>query len=115
MTEVLKVSARSNPHAVAGAVAAVVRASGSAEIQVVGAGALNQAIKAIAIARGFGTDPAADGGTAEGEPEDPDDQRLELACRPMFAAVTIDGEVRTAIRLLVERHRGALEGWVDLP
>ena len=51
--EVLKVSARSNPNAVAGALAGVIRESGAAEMQAVGAGALNQAVKAIAIARGF--------------------------------------------------------------
>ena len=51
--EVLKVSSKSNPNAVAGAVAAVVREEGFAELQAVGAGAVNQAVKAIAIARGF--------------------------------------------------------------
>ncbi|HEX3566224.1 MAG TPA: stage V sporulation protein S, partial [Acidimicrobiales bacterium] len=51
--EVLKVSSKSNPNSVAGAMAGVVRQSGSVEVQVVGAGALNQAIKAVAIARGY--------------------------------------------------------------
>ena len=51
--EVLKVSARSNPNSVAGALAGVLREKGGAEIQAIGAGALNQAVKAIAIARGF--------------------------------------------------------------
>lgn len=116
VTEVLKVSARSNPHAVAGALAAVVRAAGCVEIQVVGAGALNQAIKAIAIARGFATDPDASEAAPTETPADGfDEQRLELACRPMFAAVTIDGEARTAIRLLVERHPSVVDGWVGLP
>jgi stage V sporulation protein S len=85
--EVLKVSSRSNPNAVAGALAGSVRMSGAVEVQVVGAGALNQAVKAVAIARGF-VAPAG----------------LDLACRPTFAEVEIDGERRTAIRLLVEGH-----------
>lgn len=51
--EILKVSAKSNPNSVAGALAGVLRESGSAEMQAVGAGALNQAVKAIAIARGL--------------------------------------------------------------
>ena len=51
--EVLKVSSKSNPNSVAGALAGVIREKGSAEIQAIGAGALNQAIKSIAVARGF--------------------------------------------------------------
>lgn len=85
MIEVLKVSSKSNPNSVAGALAGVVRSSGSVEIQVVGAGALNQAIKAVAIARGY----LAPGGQ-------------DLTCRPTFADIRIEGESRTAIRLEVE-------------
>lgn len=85
MASLLKVSAKSNPNAVAGAIAGIVRQSGTVEIQVIGAGALNQAIKAIAIARGFVTS----GG-------------IELVCIPTFQDVSIDGEERTAIRLKVE-------------
>ncbi|MBQ2696296.1 MAG: stage V sporulation protein S [Clostridia bacterium] len=81
----LKVSSKSNPNSVAGALAGVIRESGSAEIQAIGAGALNQSIKAIAIARGF----LAPSGT-------------ELVCIPSFADVEINGEERTAIKLLVE-------------
>ena len=51
--EVLKVSSRSSPNSVAGALAGVLRERGTAELQAIGAGALNQAIKAVAIARGF--------------------------------------------------------------
>src|SRR5690554_7265134 len=51
--EILKVSAKSNPNSVAGALAGVLRERGAAEIQAIGAGALNQAVKAVAIARGF--------------------------------------------------------------
>lgn len=83
--EVLKVSSKSNPNSVAGALAGVVRSNGSVEVQVVGAGALNQAIKAVAIARGY---MATSG--------------LDLNCRPTFADIRIDGENRTAIRLHVE-------------
>lgn len=83
--EALKVSSRSSPNAVAGALAGVLRENGTAELQVVGAGALNQAIKAIAIARGF----VAPGG-------------LDLICVPAFTDIRINGEERTAIKLLVE-------------
>lgn len=83
--EPLKVSSRSSPNAVAGALAGVLRENGTAELQVVGAGALNQAIKAIAIARGF----VAPGG-------------LDLICVPAFTDIRINGEERTAIKLLVE-------------
>lgn len=51
--EVLRVSTKSNPNSVAGALAGVLREKGTAELQAVGAGALNQAVKAVAIARGF--------------------------------------------------------------
>ena len=83
--EVLKVSAQSNPKSVAGALAAVVRENGSAEVQAVGAGAVNQAIKAVAIARGF----VAPNG-------------IDLVAIPAFAEIMIDGEERTAIRFIIE-------------
>ena len=83
--EKLKVSTRSNPNSVAGAMAGVVRTQGAVEVQVVGAGALNQAIKAVAIARGY---VAASG--------------IDLVCVPSFADITIDGEQRTAIRLTIQ-------------
>jgi stage V sporulation protein S len=82
--EVLKVSAQSNPKSVAGALAAVLREHGVAEVQAVGAGAVNQAVKAVAIARGF----VAPNG-------------LDLVCVPAFAEITIDGEERTAIKFIV--------------
>lgn len=90
--EVLKVSSKSNPNSVAGALAGVIREQGAVEIQTVGAGALNQAIKAIAIARGF----IAPSG-------------MDLSCVPAFTDILINGEERTAIRILVEprdTHRG---------
>ena len=83
--ETLKVSTRSNPNSVAGAMAGAVRQAGVVEVQVVGAGALNQAIKAVAIARGY---VAASG--------------IDLVCVPTFADIVIDGERRTAIRLSIE-------------
>jgi stage V sporulation protein S len=83
--DVLKVSAQSNPKSVAGALAAVLREKGTAEVQAVGAGAVNQAIKAVAIARGF----VAPNG-------------IDLICIPAFAEIIIDGEERTAIRFIVE-------------
>jgi len=83
--EVLKVSAQSKPKSVAGALAAVLREKGAAEVQAVGAGAVNQAIKAIAIARGF----VAPNG-------------IDLVTVPAFAEIAIDGEERTAIRFIVE-------------
>ncbi len=85
VVEVLKVSSRSNPNSVAGALAGVLRQSGVVEVQVVGAGALNQAVKAIAIARGF-VAPS----------------NIDLVCVPTFADIEIDGQGRTAIRLTVE-------------
>ena len=85
MVEVLKVSSKSNPNSVAGALAGVLRQSGAVEVQVVGAGALNQAVKAIAIARGF-VAPS----------------NIDLVCIPTFADIEIDGQSRTAIRLAVE-------------
>jgi stage V sporulation protein S len=83
--DVLKVSSKSSPNAVAGALAAVLRERSTAEIQAIGAGAVNQAIKAIAIARGF----VAPGG-------------MDLVCVPAFTDIIIDGEERTAIRFIVE-------------
>ena len=88
--EHLKVSTRSNPNAVAGAMAGVVRTHGAVEVQVVGAGALNQAVKAVAIARGY-----------------VEQSGIDLVCVPTFADITIDGEQRTAIRLRIE-DRGAV-------
>ena len=83
--EVLKVSSKSNPNSVAGALAGVLREKGSAEIQAIGAGALNQAIKSIAIARGC----VAPSG-------------LDLTCVPAFTDIEIDGEQKTAIKLIIE-------------
>ena len=83
--EILKVSSKSNASSVAGALANVFRDKGIVEIQAVGAGAINQAIKEIAIARGF----VAPNGK-------------NLVCIPAFSDISIDGEERTAIKLIVE-------------
>ena len=83
--EVLKVSSHSVPNSVAGAIAGVIRDKSAVEVQAVGAGAANQAIKAIAIARGY-LAPVG----------------IDLICIPAFANVVIDGEERTAIKLICE-------------
>ena len=83
--EILKVSSSSNPNSVAGALAGVIRDNDSAEVQAIGAGALNQAIKAIAIARGY----VAPGG-------------FDLVCIPAFTEVEINGSERTGIKLIVK-------------
>ena len=80
--DILKVSAKSNPNSVAGALAAIIKEKNIAEIQAVGAGAI---IKAIAITRGFIAPSGKD-----------------IICIPAFADIIIDGEERTAIKLLVQ-------------
>ena len=86
--DVLKISAKSNPNSIAGALAGVIRERGVAEMQAIGAGALNQAVKAVAIARGF----VAPSG-------------IELICITAFTDIIIDGEERTAIKLIVEPRK----------
>ena len=83
--ETIKVSSKSNPNSVAGALANVFREKSSVEMQAIGAGALNQAVKAVAIARGF----VAPSG-------------VDLVCIPAFAEVEVEGEDRTGIKLIVE-------------
>ncbi len=83
--DIIKVSARSRSTAVAGAIAGVVREHNRAEVQAIGAGAVNQAIKAMAIARGY---LAEDG--------------IDVVFVPFFTETTIDGQERTALRIVVE-------------
>ena len=83
--DVLKISSKSNPNSVAGAIAGLVKESNKAEMQAIGAGALNQSIKAVAIARGF----VAPSG-------------VDLICIPAFTEVKIEEEERTGIKLAVE-------------
>jgi stage V sporulation protein S len=100
---VLRVSSQSNPNAVAGAIASVVREAGTAEVQVIGAGALNQAVKAVAIARGY-LSPSG----------------IDLVCIPSFTEVSIDGELRTAIRLALHDRFAKIDAdeasfWISEP
>ena len=83
--EIIKVAAKSRSTAVAGAIAGVVRENGRAEAQAIGAGAVNQAVKAVAIARGY---LELDG--------------INIVCIPSFVEVEIDGQERTAIKLTIE-------------
>ncbi len=83
--DVIKVSSKSSPNSVAGAIAGLIKEVGKAEMQMIGAGAINQAMKAIAIARGF----VAPSG-------------IDLICIPSFTELQIDGETRTGMKLLVE-------------
>lgn len=85
--EILKVSSQSEPKSVAGALAAAIKERSSAEVQAVGAGAVNQAIKAIAITRGF----VAPNG-------------IDLVVVPAFSEVNIEGEERTAIKFIVQQR-----------
>lgn len=85
--EVLKVSANSLPKSVAGAIAAIVRDEKAVEIQTIGAGAVNQAIKSVAIARGY----VAPNG-------------IELVCIPAFSQLDVDGEIKTSIKFSVEKR-----------
>lgn len=83
--DVIKVSAKSRSTAVAGAIAAVMREHRYAEVQAIGAGAVNQAVKALAIARGY----------LEGD-------QIAIICIPYFTEVDIEGQERTAVRFVVE-------------
>lgn len=85
--EALKVSTKSQPKSVAGAIAAIVRNNESVEINTIGAGAVNQAIKSIAIARGF----VAPNG-------------IELVTIPAFSQIDVDGEPKTSIKFIVEKR-----------
>lgn len=87
---VIKVSARSRTAAVAGAIAGVMREVSRAEVQAIGAGAVNQALKAIVIAKGY---------LAE--------EGVNIVCDPSFVEVDIDDQERTAIRIVVEPREAA--------
>ena len=84
----LKVSSKSSPASVAGAIASLVKDGVPVNMQCVGAGAVNQGIKAVAIARGFLIPTG-----------------LDISCAPTFSDVEIAGESRTAIRIAVYVHR----------
>ncbi len=83
-SDVIKVSARSRSTSVAGAIAGVIRERGEVEVQAIGAGAVNQAVKAMAIARGY-----------------LERDSLDINFQPYFVDVDIDGQERTAVRFAV--------------
>ena len=85
--DLIKVSAKSTPKAVAGAIAAVIRSGSSAEVQSVGAGATNQAVKSIAIARTYLLE-----------------EQVEIICYPSCSETEINGEARTAMQFAVEKR-----------
>jgi len=85
--DLIKVAANSRSTAVAGAIAGVMREQGQVDVQAIGAGAVNQAIKAVCIARGY---LELDG--------------IDIVCVPLFVEVIIDGQERTAVRLVVEKR-----------
>ena len=83
--DIIKVAATSRSTAVAGAIAGVMRERGHIDVQAIGAGAVNQAVKAVAFARGY---LELDG--------------IDIVCVPSFVMVIIDGQERTAVRLSIE-------------
>lgn len=85
--EFLKISTKSSPASIAGAIAGMVKDGVPVNLQAVGAGAVNQAIKAVAIARGF-LIPVG----------------LDISCSPTFADINIEGNDRTAIKIAVLVH-----------
>ena len=85
LTEILKVSAQSNPNSVAGAIASLFRENSKVEMQAIGAGALNQAVKAVAIARGI-VAPLG----------------INLVCIPAFTQVEVEEEQKTGIKLILK-------------
>jgi stage V sporulation protein S len=92
--DVIKVSARSRSTAVAGAIAGVIRQYDIAEVQAIGAGAVNQAVKALAIARGY-----------------LERDEIDIVCTPYFTEVDIDGQERTAVRFRVEPRPTGMESF----
>jgi stage V sporulation protein S len=96
--EVFKVSARSRSTSVAGAIAGVIREGHIAEVQAIGAGAVNQAIKAVAIARGYLVK-----------------DNIDVVCIPTFVEVDIEGQERTAVKLTVQKPDQPLPPATPLP
>lgn len=87
-SKILKISTKSNPNSVAGAIAGLIKEKETVEMQTIGAGALNQAVKAIAIARGF----VAPSG-------------IDLVCIPAFTEAQIEGEEKTALKIIVREEK----------
>ena len=86
--EVLKISSKSNPNSVAGAIAGLAREKVEMELTAIGAGAINQAVKAIAIARGFVAPTG-----------------IDLVCIPAFAEVQVEDEKRTGIKFIIKEEK----------
>lgn len=89
--DIIKVAVTSRSTAVAGAIAGVMREKGHVDVQAIGAGAVNQAVKAIIIARGY---LELDG--------------IDIVCVPSFTDVTIDDQERTAVRFTIEKRTGGV-------
>ena len=85
--ETLRVSAKSEPKSVAGAIAAILRNGEPVAINAIGAAAVNQVVKSIAVARGYVT---------------PDG--IDLVCMPSFSQLEVDGQEKTSIRFIVEKR-----------
>ena len=85
--DIIKVKANSRTAAVAGAIAGVMREHNHAEVQAIGAGAVNQAVKALVLARGYLSE-----------------EGMAIYCVPEFVDVDISGKIRTAVKLTVEAH-----------
>ncbi len=86
--EILKISSKSNPNAVAGAIAGMIKEKGRVEMQAIGAGALNQSMKAVAVARSY---VAASG--------------IDLVCVPAFCIVKVEGEDKTGMKIIVKEAK----------
>ena len=84
-SEMLKVSSKSHPNSVAGAIAGIIAEKGKVELQAIGAGAINQSMKAIAITRSY---VAASG--------------VDLVCVPAFCTVKVETEDRTGMKFIVK-------------
>ena len=98
MPDIIKVAATSLTTSVAGAIAGVIRENGRADVQAIGASAVNQAVKAIAIAHGYLQTDA-----------------IDIVCRPRFVEVDIGGQERTAMRFGVEVQPAKPEGASETP
>ena len=86
--EILKVSSKSNPNLVAGAIAGILKQDDRVEVQAIGAAALNQAVKSIAVARGY-VAPIG----------------IDIVCIPAFADVDVEGEDKTGIKFIVKESK----------
>ena len=85
--EVLRVSSKSEPKSVAGAIAAILRNGETVEINAIGAAAVNQVVKSVAVARGYVTPNG-----------------IDLVCVPAFSQLEVDGKEKTSIKFIVEKR-----------